>query len=171
MSHTTRRAVEIAVVPTIGLATVLVIAPSRAALAFHVWLLVVLAVSLLALIQAVRRSVPRGPSAFEPGRGGQEPPAERFASLEKLERAVSMATASGYDVHHRLRPVVREIASGQLLVRRGIDLDRQPEAARAVLGDAAWELARAERPRPQAHAEPGLDLGELEHVVAGLERV
>jgi hypothetical protein len=166
-----RRGIELAIVPMLGLVLALVIAPGRAALSFHVWLLVMLALTLIVLIRALRASVPTGPSLFEIPSNGTGGRAERFASLARLERSVSMATASGYDVHHRLRPAVREIASGLLLVRRGIDLDRQPEVARAVLGEPTWELVRAERERPQARREPGLDVTEIEMVVAALESV
>ncbi len=171
VSTVVRRSSRSRSLPTIGLAIVLVVAPGRASSPFHVWLLVVLAVALLARSRRCGAPCPVGRRRSRLGRGGREPPAERFASLEKLERAVSMASTSGYDVHHRLRPVVREIAAGQLLVRRGIDLDRHPEAAHAVLGDDVWELVRPERPRPQARAAPGLGLEELEQVVAGLERI
>ena len=171
MRRIARQAFEIAVLPTIALGVALAVAPSRAALSFHVWLLVVAAIALLALARAVNRAVPATPSLFEVGGEPEDERHEAFPSLERLERSVSMATASGYDVHHRLAPPVREIASGLLLVRRGIDLDRQPDAARAVLGDDAWNLARAERERPQSRREPGLDEAQIELVVASLERI
>ena len=161
------RVIELAVLPTIGLGIALVVAPGRAALAFHVWLLVVLAVA-LTLIQAVRRSATRAVGVRQP-RGGQERPAERFASLEKLERAVSMATASDYDVHHRLRPVVREIASGQLLVTQG---DRPRPPARGGTGSARRRGVGARPGRaPAAHRCSVAAWTRPEHVVAGLERV
>jgi hypothetical protein len=171
MRRATRRSLELAIVPTIGLVVALVVAPSRAALSFRAWLLVVVAIALVSAIQAVRRAIPADDPLFLASRASHGARDEPFPSLAKLERAVSMATASGYDVHHRLRPAVREVATGLLLVRRGIDLDRQSDAARAVLGEPTWELVRAERERPHARLEPGLDVASIEQVVASLERI
>jgi hypothetical protein len=165
------RPLEIVALPTIGLAIALAVAPGRAELALHVWLLVVLAVSLVAVVRAVRASVPRGPSLFDAGGGAPASAPERYASLEKLERSVSMATASDYDVHHRLRPVLRETAAALLLVRRGIDLDRQPHEAREALGETAFDLVRAGRERPDARRGAGIAPEELESVVSALEAI
>lgn len=164
------RAAELGIVPTIALVVAVVVAPGRAELAVHAWLLVVLALALVALVRAVREAIPAGPSLLLAARA-RPPAGERFPSLEKLERAVSMAPTSAYDVHHRLRPVLREIAGGLLLVRRGIDLDRQPELARNVLGEAAWELVQAERERPRARRERGLEHDEIAQIVLALERI
>ena len=52
------------------------------------------------------------------------------------------------DAHTRLRPVLVEIAEARL-VRRGLRLERDVEEARRLLGPAAWELVRPDRPAPR----------------------
>ncbi len=163
-------ALEIALIPTIGLGLALAFFPAEATLEVHVWLLVVLAGGLLALVGAIgSRPVP--PSHFDAALRRRRPPAPVFPALARLGREISMATGTAYDLHFRLRPTLREVAAGLLLFRRGIDLDGQQERAREVLGDETWELVRADRPAPADRRGPGIAPDVLERVVAGLERL
>jgi hypothetical protein len=73
-------------------------------------------------------------------------PADRPLRLEQIERAVSVTTAA--DVHYRLRPVLRTVASARLRDRHGVDLDHDAERARVLLGDALYEAVRADAPEP-----------------------
>jgi hypothetical protein len=95
-------------------------------------------------IRALRSALPPTRAAVGP-RGPA--PAESTGDLARLERAVSTATAHAGELHLRLRPVLREVAADGLL-RRGLDLDRDPEAARAVLAPDTWEIVRPDRPAP-----------------------
>ena len=65
-----------------------------------------------------------------------------------MEREVALGLATAFDLHYRLRPRLRRIATELLAARRGIDLDGSPEAARRVLGDDAWEIVRGDREPP-----------------------
>jgi hypothetical protein len=165
------RITELLLLPTIGLAVALAIAPNRAAFEVHVWLLVVLVIALLAFMGLVRVAYPRAPSPFEASLRQELTPAERPAGLERLEREVSMAGSSAFDLHARLRPSVTGLASELLSSRRGIDLERAPERARAVLGPDAWALVRPDRPDPPERHAPGIDADELDRVVTALERI
>jgi hypothetical protein len=163
------RTAGIALVPTAAFAVVLLALPGRGELALHVWLLVMLGAALLAVLEAIHAVHPRAPSRFDaPGARSDEVPAG-FASLARLEREVSMATTSAYDVHLRLRPTLRAVASGLLRARRGIDLDRSPARARTALGNEAWELVRGDRQPPHDPRAPGVDLTALDRVVSSLE--
>ena len=71
----------------------------------------------------------------------------------------------------RLRPVITELATELLSSRRGIELERDPEQARAALGDDVWELVRPDRPQPAERHGSGIDENRLERVVTALERV
>jgi hypothetical protein len=64
---------------------------------------------------------------------------------------------------------VRRIAGELLAARRGIDLDTEPEAARRLLGDEAWELVRPDREPPQNRYAPGIETAALATVVTSLE--
>jgi hypothetical protein len=76
-----------------------------------------------------------------------------------------------YTASHRLLPRLRALAAGRLHTRLGIDMEEDPEAAQAVLGDAAWDLLRPDWAEGRRHFDPGPSLDELEMLVAAIERV
>ena len=157
--------------PTIALTVALAIAPERAELEAHVWLVVVLGLALISLRRSVRSTYPPSPSPFLQSLDGRREKIDRPASLLRVEREVSMARASAFDVHFRLRPTLGTLATELLAFRRGVDLSRSPEQSRAVLGDDLWELVRPDRPHPPQRHAPGIDAERLERVVTALERV
>lgn len=170
MTQLALRFARLAVAPTVGLLAAVLLAPDRAELAAHVYLLVLCGVVLATFVAATRRAHPEhGVSHFELALRPRPVRHERLAELARLEREVALASANAFDLHYRLRPVVREIAGGLLAARRGIDLDARPEAARAALGEDAWELARADRRAPVNRGGPGLELERLRAVLDALE--
>lgn len=96
---------------------------------------------------------------------------ERPQALEKLERAVALAAVSSFDVHLRLRPVLREIAAHRLAEQRGSDLDRGSPEVREALGDELWDLVRPDREPPDDRFGPGLPLARLSRALERLERI
>ena len=163
------RTIAVAVAATFWAGVFLIAVPERAAMIAHIWLVVVLALVLGTALERLRRSVPRRASPFDAAFAPVPPTRARPATLERVEREVTLATGTAFDVHFRLRPVVRSIAAGKLL-RRGVDLQRRPDRARELLGPSVWELVRPGRPAPDDRAAPGLPLAELERVVDDLER-
>jgi hypothetical protein len=77
--------------------------------------------------------------------------------------------AGSFDLHYRLVPRLRSIASGLLESRRRIALERQPEAARAALGETTWSLVRLDRAAPDDRLARGIPPAELARVVDSLE--
>ena len=75
-------------------------------------------------------------------RSSARPPLEQ---LRRLRETLLAAQTSEFLLVRDVRPRFRSIAAMRL-ARRGIDLDRQSEQARAILGDELWELVRAEGP-------------------------
>ncbi|HET6793343.1 MAG TPA: hypothetical protein VFH45_02805 [Acidimicrobiales bacterium] len=122
-----------------------------------------------------RRNAYRDPgSAFEAavaGRGRHGP--ERPAALEELERLVTFAVgrSGASDLHFRLRPLLRDMAARRLRTAHGVDLDADPEKARALLGDDLFDLVRADRPPPADRLGPGLEVDTMAGVVERLERL
>ena len=163
--------VRLLLLPTIALGIALAVAPTRATLEVHVWLLVVLGLGLLAFLVVVQAAFPRTASPFTASLRRPQAAAERPAALVRLEREASMAGSAAFDVHYRLRPTVTELAAELLSARRGVDLDRDPERARAVLGDDCWEIVRPDRPQPAERLGAGIDQTTLDRVVTALERV
>jgi hypothetical protein len=104
-----------------------------------------------------------------PGFLRRRPPApDRPRQLEELEHAAGFALGTAFDVHYRLRPHLAAIAADRL-ARRGVSLDRSPEAARRLLGPDAWELVQPDRPAPQDRNSPGIPLARLRAAVSALD--
>jgi hypothetical protein len=95
------------------------------------------------------------------------PPLEQ---LHQVDRALTAAQASEYGVIDELRPLLRPIAAMRLS-RRGVDLDRHPEEARAILGEQLWELVRAGRARGANRVAGGISVAELQSLIERLERI
>jgi hypothetical protein len=164
------RAIALALAVSAWAGIVLVVAPGRASLVGHVWLVLVLAIALAVAVGAIVGATPRRSSmfdaAFAPARRGRARP----ASLASMEREVALAAGTAFDVHYRLRPTVRSIARG-LLLRKGIDLDRTPERAAALVGPDVWDVIRPDRAAPDDRSAPGLPIASMERAVDALERL
>lgn len=164
-----RRLAPLPVLATLGLIAVIGFIPGRTDLALHIYLLVLASLALAWLVTVLRRAHPAAESSpFDLGLREHGRPVQSLPELARLEREVTLATTTAFDVHFRLRPVLRRIAERTLQSRRGIDLDRSP-AAPALLGDELWELVRPDREPPADRAAPGLDLSALGRMVTALE--
>jgi hypothetical protein len=88
---------------------------------------------------------------------------KRLPELEKLEREVTLATASQYDLHYRLLPQLREIARARLE-----QAGREPGPE--TLG-RWWELLRPDRPAPEDRFSKGITRADLRALVTDLARM
>ncbi len=157
---------------TLVLLLVVLAVPGRAEIAFHVYVLVLAAVGLGHLLRLLRNGLPeRRPSVVDAALRPRARPLVRIPELERIEREVTLGQATAFDLHFRLRPTLRRIASELLQSRRGIDLDRDPVAARRALGDETWQLVRPDREPPPERFAPGIELRRLGDVVARLEAI
>jgi hypothetical protein len=109
------------------------------------------------------------------GDGGLDDPERVRVSLDqrptqfvRLERIVEWSGESDLNAHTRLRPVLVEIAEARL-AQRGFRLDRDVGEARRLLGPAAWDLVRPDRPVPRGRDTPGLPARRLEEILDALE--
>ena len=153
------------------LAGVAVVALSPTTRALEGSLLVAGALVLLVLVQRVRAVDLSGRhSSYELALRRPAPTSTRIGELERIERAVALANANAFDLHFRLRPILREIAAHRL-ARRGLELDGGSPAVPGALGDELWELVRPDRTPPDNRAGPGLPLPRLEAAVGALEAV
>ena len=164
------RAFELLLFPTLGLAAIALFVPGYVSLAARLYALVLALIGIGVVVAALRRSYPRATAVRPTRRGPGDFPAQ-LPELARIERELGLGIASTWDLHFRLRPRVRRIAGGLLAARRGIFLDTEPERARAVLGDVAWELVRPNREAPERKLDPGLTDAEAEHLVATLEAI
>lgn len=164
------RSIAAAIMATIWAGVFLVVLPGNAAIVGHVWLVVVLGLSLGVALGGLRRQLPRRPSSFDAAFAARRRAPARPASLARVEREVTLASGTAFDVHFRLRPLLQELAAG-LLLRRGVDLERSPTRAEALLGPHVWELVRADRAAPDDRTAAGLPLSSIEQAVDDLERL
>jgi hypothetical protein len=166
------RVALLVVVATIALVAIVQIAPDRRAVALSVYLLLLGAAALRLLVRLVWLAhPPPGPSELDAALRSRPAPPAPPAELAALRRTLALASASAVYAHNRLRPELRAIAAELLAWRQGIDLAAEPDAARAVLGEAAWELLRPDREEPGDHDAAGLPAPLLARIVAGLEEV
>jgi hypothetical protein len=158
------------VLPTLALAAVVLFAPGRAGLAARVYALVLAATAVAVILLALRRAFPRERPLSDVRRAA---PARRRppASLDRIEHEAVLGVAGSFDLHFHLVARLLSIASGLLASRRRISLETEPDAAHAVLGDAAWELVRPDRAAPEDRLSRGISPHELDQVVAALEAV
>ena len=149
---------------------VVIVVPGRSGVALHVYVLLLAAFALAQLLALLRSSLPeRGTSPVDAALNRRPRRPDRVPELERVEREVTLGLATAFDLHFRLRPTLRRIASELLRARRGIDLDANPQEARRALGEDTWELVRKDREPPQERFGPGLDLASLRTVVGSLE--
>ena len=153
------------------LLAVLALVPEERDLAVQAYALFLGGLALLRLLAGTRHANPSGTSSFDEARRLRAPGVERLPELQRVEREVALGVANAHELHHRLRVRVREIAATRLSVRRGIDLERQPEAARAVLEPELWDLLRPDRELPADRFGPGLGVVQLRAVMDGLDRI
>jgi hypothetical protein len=138
--------------------------PSLRNTTLRIYVFVLGALVMLALVTAAREAAPiRGRSEFERALAERQAPRQRVPELEKLEREVTLATAAEFDLHVRLLPQLREIAQARL-ERSGRTLD-------AETAGRWWDLLRPDRPQPAERFSPGITAGELRELVAHLERM
>jgi hypothetical protein len=143
------------------------LAPGRFELELDVYILVLGALAVFNIVLAAGEAFPREErSALAEALDRDAPEAQRPAELDRLERELTMANASAFDTHARLRPVVREIV-GVRLGARGLRLEDSEE----VLGPELWELAREDRPAPADRHAPGTPAATLRRVVERLEKL
>ena len=166
MSRTAVYSFALAAFATIGLGVAVVVSPGRPGLTVEIYLFVVAAVALSAVLLGVANALPRAEPAWP-----QAPPrSKRLGQLESVASALDLAETSSFDLHNRLRPIVREIAAARL-ARHGIALDRQPVRACALLGEQAWELVRPDREWPLGRSDRGCTREELRAIVDALEAI
>jgi hypothetical protein len=166
------RTALLAVAATLALVAVVELRPDRRPLAVAAWLLLLGALAVRLLLRFLLLAYPRPePSPFDAALAARPAPAQPPAELERLARLLALASASAGYAHTRLRPELRRVAADRLSWSRGIELDADPAAARAAVGEAAWPLVRPDPGETPDREEPGVPAAALDAALAGLERV
>jgi hypothetical protein len=134
------------------------------------YVLAVTAIALLHLVRSFRDgSEPGAAHPFEQALRRDEPAAPRSPELLRMERDLVLGEAEADHAHRRLLPLLRAVASARLAARHGLQLERQPAKARALLGEDVWELLRPDRPAPKDRDDPGVPRKQIAAAIERLE--
>jgi hypothetical protein len=164
-----RRLIVPALVASVALAILLALRPLSTSRAFAIWIVIVAAIALVVLVRHSRGGAgPRHAGRFEAALRRRPPATPQPVELLRMERELELGIAGAGHAHHRLLPLLRSAAVARLSSRHGVELDRRPEAAKALLGEDAWELLRPDRPEPADRFAPGVP---RERVAAMIERI
>jgi hypothetical protein len=99
-------------------------------------------------------------------------PETHVKQFETVRLWVAIARYSRSDLYFRLRTPVRDIVSARLSRSYGVDLEREPGRAAAILGQGrAWELVRPDYSWGSDRSAPGWSEHEVEQLVDELERL
>ena len=138
--------------------------PSVRGVALHAYVLVVGGLIMLGVVAAAGDAVPkRHRSEFDRALGESVGGDKPVHEVERMERDVTLAAATAYDLHMRLLPELRQIAQARL------------ERTGRVMGPETlgrwWELLRPDRPAPVNRHARGISLNDLRALVSDLERM
>ena len=165
------RWVGLAVPVVVALVAARMISPGRRELELDVFVLVLGGLGLAVLAAELGRLAPTAEESLVEQALEPEPPEERpIADLLRLERELSMASARQFDLHYRLRPVLRDVAAARL-EQRGIDLDSGRPVVQELLGDELFELTAPDREPPKNRLAPGPGVEGLDRTISRLERL
>jgi hypothetical protein len=156
---------------TLVATAVLVLEPVDRRLVADVYFLLLGALLLLAGLRLAGLGRRRQPSAFDRALASPARRPLRPSDLVRLEDQVTVAVAAAGDLHFRLRPLLREIAEQRLETGHGVDPVRQPQRARALVGEDAWDVVRPDAVPPPDRFERGIAPERLDRVVSALEQL
>jgi len=114
------------------------------------------------------------PAARELGRllPGTARKLDEVEQFRLIARHLTLSSSSELDLHHHLRPLVREIAASRLARHHGVSLDREPAQAQAIIGNGQlWALVRPDREPPEDRQARGWSKAELEQLLQELEEL
>jgi hypothetical protein len=162
-----RIALDVGVLFALASIVVLYVALSQPGLrdvALHVYVLVVGALAMLGVVTATSDALPRRTRGdFERALAEGSSRDRTLPEIDRVAREVTLATSSSYDLHYRLLPHLRAIASARL-ERRG------KRVGPAELG-RWWTLLDPERDPPADRFAPGITRDDLRALVDDLERI
>jgi hypothetical protein len=172
VSATRRRPLTLWAVATLALVVALGVRPVSVPTILAAYVLVLAAIALTALTHIAREASEwQEASQFERALRVTVDMPVRPSELVRTEREITLGIASAGHLHSRLLPILREAAAARLAAHHNVELERRPDAARALLGDEAWQLLRPDLPPAEDRSAPGLPLRRIRGLVDTLERL
>jgi len=127
--------------------------------------LAVLGLLLLAL------GVPTAPARPRRRRRRTQPNDAPYPTFQQVSEQLSWAEVSPRHYDMVTRPLLVRLLASRLSERHGVDLHRDPEQARAIVGDDLWWWLDPTRPVEGSSQPPGVDVRTLTRLVERLETV
>ena len=165
------RPVRWVVLVTIGLAVALGLRPISVREILAAYVLSLAAIALAVLTRLNARDPWDPVSEFERALLPRATERVRPPELVRMERELTLASATAGHLHTRLLPLLRDAAGVRLASRHRVDLVRRRGDARRILGDDAWELLRPDRPEPEDPQASGLSLRRIGGLIDAIERI
>ncbi len=138
--------------------------PSVRSITLHVYVILLGALLMLGIVAAAGDAVPKRLSSdFDAALAATARRDRPVPELEKLERGVTLATASAYDLHVRLLPDLREIAWARV--------ERSGHTPGPETLGRWWDLLRPDREPPVDRFGKGITPAELRALVADLAKM
>lgn len=137
--------------------------------AVAIWATLVTALALAVLIRHSRGGEAKPASRFEQAFRRRKPASSQPEELLRMDRELVLGSADADHAHRRLLPLLRDTAAARIASRHGFELERRPEAARALLGEDVWELLRPDRPEPPDRHAEGVPHKSIVAVIERLE--
>ena len=154
----------------VGLVALLALPPLSTSRALAIWVVIVTGIVLVVLIRQSRElDWPEPPPRFDQALRPGKPKPSQTAEFLRMERELELGVASAAHAHRRLLPLLRAAAAARLASQHGIELERRPDAARAMLGEDVWDLLRPDRPEPEDRHGPGVPRAEIAAVIEAVE--
>ena len=118
-------------------AFVVVLEPAWLATTGRLWLVAIVLLGSGASLSTVFGRIPPEPV---PASNGLARQLGDLRQMRDIEQANDFLIAVDYQLFPFLQRAVREIAVHRLLVRHNVDLQREPDRARDILGQETWQL-------------------------------
>jgi hypothetical protein len=96
---------------------------------------------------------------------------EPYPSFQQISEQLSWSQVSPRHYDLMTRPLLVRLMAARLADHHGIDLDRSPDAARALVGEDLWWWVDPARPPQSSSQPPGIAIGKLTRIVERLERL
>jgi hypothetical protein len=135
---------------------------------FAIWVVLLTAIVLRELVRGFP-SAGAHQARFETALRSSATTAPEPSTPPRIERELQLSLAFEDYAHRMLLPRLRTAAAARLSMRHGIELERQPDAARRFLGEETWDLVRPDRPAPGDGLGPGPPERDIAAVVSRLE--
>jgi hypothetical protein len=156
---------------TVALVVALMLTGVAHGLVLLAYVIFLVALLLFVLVGRLRRVLPLAVE-FRRMRPLPAVPETHVEQFETVKRWVAIARYSRSDLYFRLRIPVRDIVAARLSRSYGVDLEREPGRAAAILGQGrAWELVRPDYSWGSDRSAPGWSEHEVEQLVDELERL